>query len=129
MTKRFTAQIACAGIALIAVLLLCAPVFAAQDATFVITPPTTGGAPTGYRVYRDGTLVGPVISGQPIPAFFPTDTGTFALGFEAFNVTGAGPRYAASVAINPPAPGAIPKIVITVPCATASPPTCTVVVN
>lgn len=100
-----------------------------QDATITFSPPTTGGAPTGYRAYRDATLVGPVVSGQPLTAFFPADIGTFVVGVEPFNATGAGPRTTATAVLGPTAPGAIPKITITVPCATALPPTCTLVVN
>lgn len=141
MTKRLTAMLACAGLALVSALTV-APAFAApqpQDVTITITPPVTGGAPAGYRAYRDGTAIGApclapstglcAVSGQPIVSGFPDNVGTYVLGVEAFNATGTGPRLNNTVTMTPPVPGAIPKITITVPCATTLPPTCTVVVN
>ncbi len=68
------------------------PAFAAQNGTVTFDVPNTGGAPSGYRLYRDGTLVATVTSGQSVTALSPVDVGTIVLGVEAFNAAGAGPR-------------------------------------
>lgn len=100
---------------------------AAQNATITFDVPSTGGAPTGYRVYRDGTLVGAVTSGQTLTALFPNDTGTYTIGVEAFNATGAGPRVNKSVVLALAAPGPVRNLVITCPVpATPATVTCTV---
>lgn len=88
---------------------------AAQNGTVTFDVPNTGGAPTGYRLYRDGTLVGSVTSGQTFTALFPNDTGTYVIGVEAFNATGPGPRVNKSVTLSPLVPGPVRNVVITCP--------------
>jgi len=118
--KRFAILVLC---------LLALPAFAAQNGTITFDVPNTGGAPTGYRLYRDGTLVGAVTSGQTFTALFPNDIGTYTIGVEAFNATGAGPRVNKSVVLGPVVPGPVRNLVITLNCATTTPPTCTVTVT
>ena len=117
---------------LLAVLLLVSfPVLAQQAGTVTFGAPTTGGAPTGYRLYRDGTQVGTTVtSGQTVANLFPTNTGTWVIGVEAFNTAGAGPRVTRTVTLGPviQPPGPIPTITITAPCATAVPATCVITV-
>ena|SRR5688572_6752163 len=112
-------------------LLLCLamPAFAQQSGTVTFGAPTTGGAPTGYRLYRDGTLVGPVTSGQTVANLFPANTGTWVFAVEAFNATGAGPRVSTTVTLGPPLPGPVINVVIDAPCAKANPPTCVITVS
>jgi hypothetical protein len=115
-----------------ALLVASLPALAAQDGTVTFSPPTSGGAPTGYRLYRDGTLVGPVTSGQTIPGLFPNDTGTYVIGVEALNTAGAGTRVNRTVVLGPPPvqpPGPVINLTINAPCATSNPPTCTIVVT
>lgn len=126
--KRFTAVLACASLGMV-LLLMVAPVFAAQDATITFSPPVTGGAPTGYRLFRDGTLIGAVATGQTLTALFPNDVGTYQVGVEAFNATGTGQRVTKTVVLGAVVPGPVTNLIITLNCATSSPPTCTVTVN
>lgn len=110
-------------------LLVAFPLAAQQAGTVTFDPPTTGGAPTGYRLYRDSTLIGPVTSGQTIPGLFPANTGTWVISVEAFNATGPGPKVGKTVTLGPVVPGAVINLTITAPCAVAQPPTCSVVVT
>jgi len=103
--------------------------FAAQNATITFDVPNTGGAPTGYRLFRDGALVGSVANGQTLTALFPNDVGTYLIGVEAFNATGAGQRVNKSVVLGDVVPGPVRNLLITLNCATTSPPTCTVVIT
>lgn len=105
------------------------PLNAAQNAAFTFDIPNTGGTPTGYRVYRDNTLVGSLTSGQSLNAFFPNDTGTYLVGVEAFNATGPGSRVNKTVVLGPAVPGPVRNLVITLNCATTTPATCTVTVT
>lgn len=110
---------------------LCALAFSAlaqQSGVVQFDPPNTGGAPAGYRLYRDNVLVGAVTPGQAVSALFPSNTGTWVIGVEAFNATGAGPRVNKSVTLGVVAPGPVRNFVITLNCAGTSPPTCTVVI-
>ena len=112
--------------------LLALPVFAApQDITVTFTPPTVGGAPSGYRLFKDNVLVGPVTSGQTFPALLTDDGSAHVLGFEAFNTGGTGTRVNRSVTITSVVqpPGPVPTITITAPCALTVPATCTILVN
>lgn len=137
MTKRFASILAGAVLACLAPAAFAAP--QPQDMTVTITIPNTGGAPVGYRLYRDGTAIGTpcappsaglcFASGVPVSNALPDNTGVYVIGTEAFNATGTGPRLNSTLTMTPPVPGAIPKITISVPCATTLPPTCTVVVN
>jgi len=115
-------------LAVVAVL-VALPAFSQQAGTVTFGAPTTGGAPTGYRLYRDNVLVGPVTSGQTVANLFPANVGTWAFAVEAFNAAGAGPRLSTTVTLGVPAPGVPVSIVITAPCANATPPTCTISVN
>lgn len=122
-------------------LLLCAlalPAFSAQNATVTFSAPNTGGTPAGYRIYRDNVLVGPVQSGQTLTGFFPTDTGSFVVSVESHNAacgsTGlpACPRVNQTVVLGPPPiqpPGPVINVIVRAPCAEATPPTCTLVIN
>ena len=104
------------------------PALGQQSGTVQFDPPNTGGAPTGYRLYRDSVLVGAVTPGQTLAALFPSNTGTWTIAVEAFNAAGAGPRVSKSVTVGVPAPGPVRNFVITLNCAASSPPTCTVTV-
>jgi hypothetical protein len=115
--------------AAVALLALSVPALAQQAGSVTFSPPTTGGAPTGYRLYRDNTLIGPVTSGQAIPALFPANTGSWVFAVEAFNATGAGARSAVTATLGPVVPGAPVQITITAPCASANPPTCVITVT
>ena len=120
-------------------LIVCTPAFAQQSGTVTFSPPDTGGTPTGYRLYRDNTLVGPVTPGQTISGLFPADTGTWTFGVEAFNAAcGVSPLPACTRVTTPPItlggpplqpPGPVIGLIISAPCATTSPPTCTVTVT
>lgn len=112
-----------------ALLCLVMPVAAQQSGTVTFDPPTTGGVPTGYRLYRDNVLVGPVTSGQTVANLFPANTGAWAIAVESFNTAGPGPRVTKTVTLGPPPiqpPGPVINVVIDAPCAKATPPTCTV---
>lgn len=98
---------------------------APQDITVTFDVPTTGGAPTGYRLFKDGTQVGAVIPGQKFTAALPGD-GSYVLGVEAFNATGAGARVNRTITVGPLVPGPVGNLVITIACATTTPATCTV---
>lgn len=115
-----------AVLALVSVV-LAMPAFAAspQDGTFTITPPTTGGAPTGYRVYVDNKLFGTVTSGQKLTALVP-DFGTYSIALEPFNSAGSGPRTTQQHTLGgPPGPA---TFTLTFSCTQTTPPTCTDVV-
>lgn len=127
--KRLTAWFACACLAVAIALAVPPAAFAAQDATITFSPPITGGAPTGYRLYRDSTLIGSVSSGQTLTALFPNDIGTYAIAVSAFNATGEGPKVTQTVTLGAVVPGPVQNLTITLKCATASPPTCTVIVQ
>lgn len=116
-------------IAAAALLVFCLPVSAQQNGTITFDLPNTGGAPTGFRLYRDNVLVGAVASGQTLSALLPGNTGTWTIGVEAFNATGPGPRVNKSVTVGPVVPGPVRNLVITLNCETTNPPTCTVSVN
>jgi hypothetical protein len=125
MSTRFAAILAI----VVGLACLAPAAFAAQDGTITFSPPVTGGAPTGYRLYRDSTLVGTVSSGQTLTALFPNDVGVYQIGVEAFNATGAGPRVTQTVTLGAVVPGPVTNLKITLNCATTSPPTCTVTVQ
>ena len=117
--------------------LVALPAFAQQSGTVTFGAPTTGGTPAGYRLYRDTTLVGPVTSGQTITNLFPANAGTWTYAVESHNAacgtTGlpACPRVSVTYTLGPPPlqpPGPVINVIIQAPCATASPPTCTVTV-
>jgi hypothetical protein len=110
----------------LAALLLGLPALAQQAGTVSFGAPTTGGTPSGYRLYRDNVLVGPVASGQTIANLFPANVGSWAFTVEAFNTTGPGPRASVTVSLGPPIPGAPVQIVITAPCVAAG--TCVITV-
>lgn len=114
-----------------ALLALSLPAFAQQSGTVTFNAPTTGGPPAGYRLYRDDTLIGPVTSGQTVAGLFPANTGSWLIEVEPLNSAGAGPRLGLTVTLGPPVqvPGPVINIAISAPCATAQPPTCTVVVT
>jgi len=106
---------------------LCAlalPVLAQESATVLFDPPSSGGAPTGYRLYRDNVLVVTVTAGQTIPNLAP-DANPHTYALEAFNATGPGPR----VTFGPTSPGPLPpgpprNFRLVFDCAVATPPTC-----
>lgn len=112
---------------LIAATLLCltVPALAQQSATISFDPPSTGGAPTGYRLYRDGTLVSAVTSGQTLTNLFPSNAGSWVIGVEAFNATGPGPRVNQTVTIGPVAPGPVRNVQINCPVPVVTPATVT----
>lgn len=99
-----------------------------QAGTITFDAPGSGGAPTSYRFYRDGTLVGNVTSGQTISALVPSSAGQWTIGVEAVNASGAGPRVNRIVTAGPPLPGPVRNLNITLSCSTATPPTCSVTV-
>lgn len=96
---------------LILALLLPALAFAAPGA-ILFDPPVTGGAPDGYRLYVDGTLVGPIVSGHEMA--FP-DSGEVVIGVEAYNAAGAS-LVEQRVTITPTAPGPVQNLRIEVEC-------------
>jgi hypothetical protein len=112
---------------------------AQQSGVVQFSPPTTGGAVAGYRLYRDNVLVGAVTPGQTVAGLFPANTGTWTFGVEAHNAAcGASPLPACTRITTPPItlgppplqpPGAVINVVITAPCATANPPTCSINVS
>lgn len=109
--------------------LVALPAFAQQSGVVQFDPPNTGGAPTGYRLYRDNVLVGAVTPGQTVSALFPSSAGSWTIAVEAFNSTGPGPKVSKLVTLGPVVPGPVRNLVITLNCATTSPPTCTVAVT
>jgi len=113
----------------IAAVLLALPAIAAQNGTITFDVPNTGGAPTGYRLFRDGTIVGSVTNGQTFTALSPVDVGTVLLGIESFNATGTGPRVNKSVTLGAVVPGPVRNVVYTFACAQTTPPTCTVTIT
>lgn len=115
---------------LVGVLLLALslPLAAQQAGTVTFDVPSSGGAPTSYRLFRDGTLVGNLTPGQTITALFPSSAGSWVIGVEAVNATGAGPRVNRTVTLGPPLPGPVRNLNITLSCSTATPPTCSVTV-
>lgn len=134
MTKRFTARLACAGLALVFALTVVPAAFAAptpQDVTITFSLPVTGGAPTGYRLFKDGVLVGSTAPSQVFTALLPDTSGSYQIGVEAFNATGTGQRVTKTVTPTQitQVPGPVQNLTITLSCATTSPPTCTVTVN
>jgi hypothetical protein len=112
-----------------ALLCLALPAAAQQAGTVSFGAPTTGGAPSGCRLFRDTTALGTVTSGQSVPNLFPAASGTWTFGVECFNASGAGPRVDTRVTLGPPLPGAPVQIVITAPCLSAVPPTCAITVT
>jgi hypothetical protein len=124
-----------AGILLLAFSL---PLAAQQSGVVNFGAPIAGGAPAGYRLYRDGALVGPVTAGQTVPNLFPANTGAWTFAVEAHNAAcgttplPACPRVTPAISptvLGPPPllpPGPVINVTITAPCATASPPTCTI---
>jgi hypothetical protein len=117
---------------ILVLLLFALPAFAAPpyDATITFTPPITGGAPDGYRLYVDdcattgavGTAVGTVTSGQVFPSLFLAD-GTYAVCVRAFNATGENPNPGpvATVTVNDlPLPGPVENLGIQVTCPTSN---------
>lgn len=106
--------------------------YAAQNGTVTFDVPNTGGAPSGYRLFRDGVLVGTLTSGQTLTALAPNDVGTYVIGVEAVNATGPGTRVNKTVVLGPPplpVPGPVRNLQITLNCSTTTPPTCTVAVS
>lgn len=122
---------------LAALCVLAFPAFAQQSGTVTFDPPATGGAPAGFRLYRDNVLVGPVTSGQLVAGLFPTNTGSWVFSVETHNAAcGASglpacPRVNRTVTLGPPPlqpPGPVISVTVDAPCARATPPTCTVTV-
>jgi len=118
--------------------LLCAlavPAFAAQNATITFDVPNTGGAPTGYRLFRDGTLIGAVTSGQTLTALFPNDVGTYLVGVESWNAAcgvsplPSCPRVNKSVTLGLAPPGPVRNVVIACPVPEVTPATVTCTVT
>jgi len=124
-------------------LLVALPALAQQSGTVQFDPPNTcvvAGthaassaaastcAPSGYRVYRDGTLVGAITPGGSIT--FPAN-GTFVIGVEGFDADGAGPRVNKQVVVGPPptVPGPVRNFTIIGTCATTNPVTCSFTVS
>jgi hypothetical protein len=121
-----------AGILLLAFSL---PLAAQQAGTVTFDTPSSGGAPSSYRLFRDTTDLGAVTSGQNVPTMFPAGTGPWTFHIESRNAAcGASPlpacpRFSRVVTIGPPPlqpPGPVINVTITAPCATTSPPTCTI---
>lgn len=112
------------SLAALVLLTISLPLAAQQAGSVTFDAPTTGGAPSGYRLYREGALVGPVTSGQVIQGLFPSNAGTWMFAVEAFNAAGAGPRVTRSVTLTPPLqpPGPVINIIIASPCTQAVPP-------
>jgi len=122
-------------LAALALLCFSLPCAAQQSGTVTFDVPTTGGTPAGYRLYRENVLVGPVTSGQTIANLFPANTGTWTFAVETHNAAcGASPlpacpRVSFTRTLGPPPiqpPGPVINVTVTAPCATASPPTCTI---
>jgi hypothetical protein len=111
---------------------------AQQSGVVNFGPPIAGGAPAGYRLYRDGVLVGPVTAGQTVANLFPANAGAWTFAVESHNAAcgatplPACPRVTPTISptvLGPPPlqpPGPVINVTITAPCATASPPTCTI---
>lgn len=111
-------------VAALALLCFALPVAAQQSGTVSFDAPNTGGAPTGYRIYRDNVLVGAVTPGQSVTALAPSNAGTWVLGVEAFNATGPGTRVNKSVTIGALPPGPVRNLTFTFSCSTSTPPAC-----
>lgn len=97
---------------LLAILLLFPALAFAAPGSILFDPPVTGGAPDGYRLYVDGTLVGPVTSGYEMA--FP-DSGEVVIGVEAFNASGVS-LVERRVTITPTVPGPVQNLRIEVQC-------------
>lgn len=123
---------------------LASPALAQQagTVTFGVAPASPDfGAPAGFRLHRDTTLVGPVTSGQTFPTLFPANVGAWTFAVEAWNAAcgstplPACPRVTPVVSptrlgpppLLPPAP--VINVTIDAPCARLSPPTCTITVS
>jgi hypothetical protein len=77
------------------------------------TPPSTGGAPTGYTLVARTAASGPVLAAIPVgnvTSFAATGpNGVFVISMQASNASGAGPESSAvtvTLPTVPPAPGA-----------------------
>ncbi len=118
-----------AGLLLSAFLAL--PAIAAQDGTITFDLPNTGGAPSGFRLYRDGAVVATITSGQTVTALAPIDVGTFVIGVEAFNATGPATRVNKTVTLGAvlQVPGPVRNVQIRFACAERTPATCTVTIT
>lgn len=121
--------------------LLCLPLPAAAQPSGTVTfvAPSTGGVPSSFRLFRDTTDLGAVVVGtNTVANMFPASTGTWTFAIESRNAAcGASPlptcaRVTQSYTLGPPPlqpPGPVINVTISAPCATASPPTCTVTVT
>lgn len=90
--------------------------------------PASTCAPSSYRLYIDGALVGNINPGGALT--FPSNTGNFVVGLEPVGARGPGPRVSLSVPIGAvTVPGPVRNFTIALACATTSPPTCTVSVS
>ena len=104
------------------------PALGQQSGTVQFDPPNTGGPVTGYRLYRDGTLIGPVTGAQQtIASLFPSQFGSWTYAIETLG-PGCGttplpacPRVSLLVPIVPPAPGPVRNLQI---CVQVTPPVC-----
>lgn len=72
-------------------------------------PPTSGGAPTGYRIYLDGVKLGADIAAAPgtttVPGVITNTAGPHNIEVSAFNATGEGPTAKLVVTAILPLPG------------------------
>lgn len=125
--------------AVFAALAFCLPALAQQSGVVGFDPPNTcvvastfapssdaasTCAPSSYRLYRDGTLVGNITPNGSIT--FPSASGTFLLGIEAVGARGPGPRVTRQVVVGvPTVPGPVLNVTVSSPCLNASPP-CTI---
>lgn len=92
------------------------------------TDPASTCVPTGFRIYRNNTLVGAIASGGSIQ--FPAN-GTFTVGIEPYDADGPGPRVNKQVVVGPPptVPGPVRNFTLTAACATTTPVSCTFTVT
>lgn len=95
------------------------------DVIAVVTAPVTGGAVDSYRLYLDGSLVGPVQVGSNTFPNLLTADGTYVFRVGAVNATGETMSDPVTVSVaSLPLPGK-PGLSIQVQCA----PSCVVTVT
>jgi len=108
---------------LIPALVVAAPPY---DVTVTFSPPASGGAPDGYRLYVDdcavggavGSSVGTVTSGQTFPGLITAD-GTYQFCVRPFNAAGEQPdpgQVATAIISDLPIPGPVNSLGIQVDC-------------
>lgn len=113
------------------------PLAAQQAGSVTFDAPSSGGAPSAYRLFRDSTDLGAVTAGaaNTVATMFPANTGTWTFAIESRNAAcGASPlptcpRVTRVVTLGPPPlqpPGPVINVLIQAPCAVASPPTCSI---